>query len=462
MESDAGPDRNVDVIVVGSGIAGSMAALGAKEAGAAIVLLIEKKTLYGGTSRLSKGGFAATVISAKNNPQGAVDAWRDYMTAGAEVTGYPDYDKFLALAENSAEAVDYLRSLGLSIIGQVAGEGSTLMTKLESAVRAQNIEILFSCEANELITENGAVTGLKAVRNRKSFTVKAQNVILATGGFSKNPELVAGWAGNNPGLNYVVSMADSGSAGDGILMARQAGAALYDNTFTKAAGFQFSPALGGISAFAQPWNSPIAQAPLSTQILINREARRFMNEAAGGSYNNVSWYNYQGAYAMIKDGKGPYFIIYDSNNTTTVTLSLEAGAALNVDEAFKGETIDEIAALTGVPEEILADTVDGYNDFCTAGLDGDFGKTGPDLKKIEAGPFYAVKLYPNSYGSMGGVVTDSEGRVYNTAGEIIPHLYAVGEVSNRDYYNQTFVVGASLALYSAIGRTAGKAAALNP
>jgi fumarate reductase flavoprotein subunit len=454
------PDRIVDVVVVGSGIAGSMAALGAKEAGVAQVLLIEKRTIFGGTSKLSSGGFADAVISAQNDPQGSLNDWRAWMEG--ENTDYPDYDKFLFVAGQSAGVIDYLRGLGLTIIGQVSGGGSVLMTALEKKLAAQNIEVLLDCEARDITLDNGLVSGITAIYKHRSFNIKAKNVILATGGFSRNPALVAQWAGTNFGLNYVVSMADANSVGDGILMAQRIGAAVYSNTFTKIAGLQFSSALSGISAFTQPSSLSPAPAPLTTQILVNSEANRFMNEAAGGSFVNVSLYNSTAAYAMIKDGKGPYYILYDANNNlvgaTDITGALETAAIRENGEVFKSETLEGLAHALDIPSKALEDTVSRYNGFADSG-DADFGKNTSYIKRIETAPFYAIKVYPNSYGSMGGIVTDSSGRVLDQNGRVIPRLYAVGEVSNRDFYNESYVGGASLALYSAAGWIAGKTAA---
>jgi fumarate reductase flavoprotein subunit len=458
VEQD-GPDRTVDVVIVGSGIAGSMAALSAKEAGAGTVLLIEKRAIFGGTAKLSAGGFATTIVNAKNNPQESLSEWKSWMKEGD--SGYPDYDKFLSVAKQSGEAVDYLRSLGLIIIGQVAGGGNALMTKLEEEITARNIEVLLNCEAREITLDKGVVSGIAAIYKHRSFNIKAKNVILATGGFSRDPELVAQWAGINPGLNYVVSMADSGSAGDGILMARRIGAALYSNAFTKIAGLQFSATLHRISAFVQPAPLIPAPAPLSTRILVNNEAKRVMNEAIGGSFGNISSYNSTAAYIMIKNGKPPYYIIYDADNsfagTTDITGALEAGTALRNGEVLKAHTLNDLANAMNVSPDILKNTVARYNGFADS-EDEDFGKNSSYIKRIETPPFYAVKVYPNSYGSVGGIVTDSSGRVIDEDGNVVPHLYAAGEVSNRDFYNESYVGGASLALYSTTGRIAGKAA----
>jgi fumarate reductase flavoprotein subunit len=461
VEAVDGPDRSVDVLVVGSGIAGSMAALSAKEAGAANVLVIEKASFFGGTARLALGTFATAVVNAKNDPQTSLAEWRGYMAGAAEDTGYPDYNKWLAVAKESADTLDYLRSLGLNIMGQVYGGGRTLMSKLEETITSQKIEILFNCEAAGIILENGTVTGVQALYKRRPFRINAKSVVLATGGFSQNPELVSQWAGANPGLNYVVSMADTGSTGEGILMAQEAGAALHNNTFTKIAGLQFSSSIRVISAFSQSSLLAAAAAPLNTQILVNHNAERIMNEAIGGSFGNVSSFNSDAAYLMVKDAQPPYYIIYDSGNEANINAALNAAAALRNGEVFTADTIPALAGLMEVPPAALTETLRRYNEFVDKGSDETFGKGPAYLKKIEDAnaPYYAVKVYPNSYGSMGGVVTDSSGHVLDAKGRAIPRLYAAGEIANRDFFNQTYVGGASLALYSAAGWLAGKTAA---
>jgi succinate dehydrogenase/fumarate reductase flavoprotein subunit len=119
-----------------------------------------------------------------------------------------------------------------------------------------------------------------------------------------------------------------------------------------------------------------------------------------------------------------------------------------------------LAGAIGVSAEALEATVNKYNDFVENKNDADFNKPAAQLtKKIMQGPFYAVKLYPESHISMGGPVSDATGRVLNEEGLIIPHLYAVGELSNREFYNVNYVGAASLALYPTIGRIAGLDAA---
>ena len=94
-----------------------------------------------------------------------------------------------------------------------------------------------------------------------------------------------------------------------------------------------------------------------------------------------------------------------------------------------------------------------------AGEDAAFGKAAAFLKPIDKAPFYAVKVYPTTFGSAGGVTTTEEGRVTRQDGTVIEGLYAAGEMSNRYFYNENYILAASLGLYSTMGRRAGTAAA---
>jgi succinate dehydrogenase/fumarate reductase flavoprotein subunit len=125
----------------------------------------------------------------------------------------------------------------------------------------------------------------------------------------------------------------------------------------------------------------------------------------------------------------------EANSTAApvdLNAALDVAVNLGIGEAFKGNTL----------------VVDVQNDV-------DFNKPAAQLtKKITQGPFYAVKLYPESHISMGGPVSDATGRVLNEEGRIIPHLYAIGELSNREFYNVNYVGAASLAPYPAFGQIA--------
>ena len=100
-----------------------------------------------------------------------------------------------------------------------------------------------------------------------------------------------------------------------------------------------------------------------------------------------------------------------------------------------------------------------YQTMTENGEDEDFGKPAENLVSLQTAPFYAVKFYPTTFGSQGGVLTDEQGRVLNEEGNAIAGLYAAGEMSNRYFYNENYVLAASLGLYATTGRDAGTAAA---
>jgi fumarate reductase flavoprotein subunit len=275
-------------------------------------------------------------------------------------------------------------------------------------------------------------------------------------------------------------------------MALDVGAKLYNNTFTDAAGQMFDEHFaaavaestvagvsnGDFSVFMLGSIFGNAALPVNTQMLVDNTGKRFMLEPTVAGFE----FAMTNCRILVRRNKGPYYFIYDSTprsvtiaggtnaGTYDIPASLEVGAALtgaNAGQVVKGATLAELAAAMGLSGQAAADfvaEVATYNGFIDAGSDTDFGKTGVALDtagKLVTGPFYAVKLYPYTWGSMGGVVTDATGRVLNNSNAPIPHLYAVGETSNRDFYNQVYSGGASLALYSTVSYLAGKDAASN-
>jgi fumarate reductase flavoprotein subunit len=477
-----------DVLVVGSGVSGSLAALGAKEAGADKVLLIEKMSYYGGTSRLAGGGFSQ--YEAKENAQEFLTEWRWHSIVGRAATAYgaianypvPDYDKLYSVAANIHETVDYLASLGIpfSIDRRLAprldyaaaiGSGAALMAKLEKIVKNQGIEVLMETKVTSLITdtENGAVTGVNVTNSKGSSEIKAKNVILATGGFSQNADLVSRWAEEYPGLKDVIPGTDASAQGEGILMALDAGAVLYKtadgkiSTFTDISGLTFATTVAAKTGSAALRGYP----NLSYQIIVDKNGARFVNEAlsergstanpnppavldtpANVAYNDV-------IHALVVRNQAPYYVIFDSNNTGNLNTVLDQVATVT-GEGYKADTLAALATAIGANGDTLAVTVNAYNGGNDAAA---IKKPAERVKALTTGPYYAVKIYPQTLGSMGGVVTDFYARVLDANGEIIPHLYAVGETSNRDFYGQSYVGGGSLGLYSTMGRRAGQTAA---
>jgi fumarate reductase flavoprotein subunit len=460
------------------------------------VILIDRNPVAGGSLWRAAGGISAAAYGAKDDPSASLTSWKNSSEFTNESspyyglnTGYPNYAKVLQVAVHTKELLDEVYPRwGITLSGSKGGytdgtnntsSGAAGAAKFDAAVQAaQHIEFIGECIAKELIVIDGVVSGVRAEKDGKAFTIKAKNTILATGGFSRNADLLRDYV--DPTLvpniremaSYNRSVADAGAVGDGIAMAEAVGAAIYGKAVIHLQGLKYADELSRVGsvlnlAFSHEAYSIGPQLQVREQIMVNKEGVRFTNEQGTVSYNSSPLNGRE----LYKNAKPPYYIIFDSNNpahteanstATPVDLNaaLDAAAALNIGEAFKGATLPLLAEAIGVPAGTLEATVNRYNGFVDTQNDADFNKPANLLtKKITQGPFYAVKLYPESHISMGGPVSDATGRVLNEEGLIIPHLYAIGELSNREFYNVNYVGAASLALYPTIGRIAGLDAA---
>ena len=450
-EAEAVENKETQVLVVGTGIAGLMAAHTAKDAGADVIL-IDKMAITGGTTRIS-GGYIISVGS-DFTAEGAINTTEDMLAYWKSIadqcrdTGYPDYDRVASIFNGNNENIHYLKSAGVPLGDQAFAGGYALMHSdgngvgmvdaLEASAREKGIEIILECKAEELITEGEAVVGVRATKGGQSFEIRAKSVVLATGGYSQNPELVARFA---PELLGTIPTASVSNTGDGILMAEAVGAAVFENGWFSICPMQVS-------------NEYLMQggAALTTnaQLGVNSKGERYAAEMDQA-------FSYELTYKTILDGVDPHYFIYDSANAD-LTAVLEAGIALG--EVVKGDTVEALAEQAGIDAAALKATFDAYNEMAAKGEDTQYGKAANYMIPLTAAPYYMVKIYPASWGSMGGVKTDIDtAAVLRADGTAIPGLYAAGEMSNRVFYNEVYYGAASLTVYSNMGRRAGIAAA---
>lgn len=452
-------EQTADVVVVGAGIAGLSAALAAKEAGAEVIV-IDKMPMAGGTT-LVAGGILVSVGSelfAENrlesdNLEDMLAYWKNRQAKSGVESGYPDYDRLASVLSDTGETVDWLVANDVAFDSQpyaassaypmalANGGGAGLISMLVASVEARGVKVILNCKGTALVTdENGAVVGVKAETETENITFHADSVILATGGISQNEELVAKYSPKLTRAGLVPTSAVS-HTGDGFLMALEVGAGTFDVFATPLFNITVDPALVGGGALS-----------IYSQLGVNANGDRFANEAAAAGWDVMD----HTASDMIQDGNAPFWYIYDSANADVAAL-LEAGAADGV--VAKGETIEELALNMHVYTANLKKSYDAYSAAVAAGEDAEFGKPAMFLTPIAQAPFYAVKVYPTTFGSAGGVTTTEEGRVTRQDGTVIPGLYAAGEMSNRYFYNENYILAASLGLYSTMGRRAGTAAA---
>lgn len=452
--------RTADIVVVGAGISGLTAAIAAAQEDMDVIL-IEKFSAAGGTTSLA-GGYFICVDSELYDDSGfddSLDTFREYwgerMGYSRQNSGYPDMERWNYVVSQTGAVVDWLSDLGVTWqkepftafgpypVAYNPKGGSGLVDELVSIADGLGVELILNCTGKELIVgENGAVTGVIAETPASVINFNAPAVILATGGISQNDELVRQYSAKvaNAGT---ISLAAASSTGDGLLMAIDAGADVFDEFFTSIYATTVDPEFAAIAANASSLTT-------RNQLGVNANGERFASE--------VPFYVDALGSDMIQDGNPPFWYIYDSSNADTAAI-LEQGAEAGV--AAKGETIEELAASMGVSAAALRSSYNRYEELVAAGVDEDFNKPSANLVSLRTAPYYAVKFYPTTFGSQGGVLTDFEGRVLNKDGDAIPGLYAAGEMSNRYYYNENYVLAASLGIYAVCGRLAGIAAAVD-
>lgn len=452
-------EQTADVVVVGAGIAGLSAALAAKEAGADVII-IDKMAAVGGTTLLA-GGILVSVGSelfAENRLESdsleAIMAyWKDRQTKSGLESGYPDWTRLEGVLAETGKTVDWLVANDVQFdavpyaassaypMALANGGGAGLIAMLQASVESRGVKLITECKATELVTnEAGAVVGVKAETADEVITFKADSIILATGGISQNEELVAKYSPKLHRAGLVPTSAVS-HTGEGFLMALEVGAGTFDVFATPLFNTTFDPALSDSTGLA-----------IVAQLGVNANGDRFGNEAAAAGWDTMD----HTASDMIQDGNAPFWYIYDAADEA-ITAVLEAGVAEGV--IAKGETIADLAREMHVYTANLEKAYADYSAAVAAGEDAAFGKDAAFLKPIDKAPFYAVKVYPTTFGSAGGVTTTEDGRVTRQDGTVIEGLYAAGEMSNRYFYNENYILAASLGLYSTMGRRAGEAAA---
>lgn len=464
-----------DVVVVGSGMAGLSASIAARDAGASVIL-IEKQVIIGGSAALASGGFAVTgthqekEAGVEDTVEDALDRWMNWenvWNARRENTPnlFPEEDKVRLVVERTAENIDWMESLGvkfktllpytnnmtrlLADYPDLGTGGSGVVKVLKESAEAKGVTIMTETPGTELIIEDGKVVGIRSDSKGKVTEIRAKSVILTTGGFASNPDMLAEYV---PEFAGAMSLAAVGNTGDGIKMAIAAGAALYEDPWV----ISNSPSVN--DAYVSK-NKDAKSLPYVKTAMVNAKGERFINEA--------SWYSaFSNSMALIE---GQEYSLYDSSDEERVQI-LEDGVSCG--EVVKAETLVELAEALGMDASVLEETVNTFNDVVAGKIADPFilassaqgigvgqGASENDLLSISVGPFYAVKMSPTIMGTMGGVKTDEKGHVLNESGEVIPGLYAAGEMSNRCFYEYTYLGAGSLSSYSIMGRIAGENAA---
>ena len=441
------PQEEIDVLVGGGGGSGLAAAIAAQEGGASVTVLEASEMCMGSTGYSGGGiGGAGTYLQKEYGIEDSVDNWLAlWKERNGEDGQYPDYDRVKTLIEEGNRTIQWLHDytsyqyrkpegFGVDPVERlhfpVEGGGAALMSHL-SAFAQDKMTILFSHRGVKLILEDGRVAGVVAETPEGEKEFRAKKVILATGGFARNQELLDRFI---PDSNFKadVSVAYPYSNGDGILMAEEAGAALYENPWVN--GLKAASKVADLGAYTWDYS----------KIYVDKTGKRFVDE-----------FCHYAIFTNLVEERGVVFLLADSSDEKLVQ-AMEAN--LSGGEVFKGETIEELAENMGIDPVVLAETVKVYNEGCAKGED-EFGKPAALLAPLQTGPFYAASYYAQTMGTFGGVKTDDTYRVLKEDGSLIENLYAVGECSNRFAYNNVYMSGSAVMLALTTGRIAGADAA---
>lgn len=445
-------DTEADVVIAGAGGAGMTAAITAAQNGKKVIIL-EKAAVSGGNSSYATGGMNAadTHYQAEQGIEDSAELYyEDTMKGGHDLN---DPDLVHTLAENSSAAIDWLDSIGapLSNIGLAGGAsamrqhrpvndegkilsvGAYLVEHLTSTCNDLGVEIIYNAKVDEVLVEDGKAVGLHATgADGNSITVKADNVVIATGGFGSNPDLIVKY---RPDLKGYVSTNAPTITGDAIAFLEAIGADFVDleqiqihPTVVQADGSLISESLRGDGA-----------------ILINKEGKRFCNEILTRDVVSGHIIEQPDSYAWLLADEAMKV------ESTVIEKYISKGFMIQCD------TVADLAKLMEVDEATLQETLDTWTASCEAEKDEEFGREGFDalLTDMSHAPYYAVKIAPGIHHCMGGVKINTEAEVIGTDGNVIPGLYAAGEVTGG-VHGGNRLGGNAVADFVVFGRIAGE------
>ena len=416
-------NEQFDIVIVGAGGAGLAAAVEAHEQGADNILVLEKMSFAGGSTTMAFGGFNCTnsrFMDEQGKEETPVMLVDKIVKNGA---GFADVDMAGIIAMETPKVIEWLDGFG-SEWGKIRYAdlhcptdgtipGVELVRVLKEQAEKNGIEIRYNSPAVDLIAdESGRVSGVQVKDANGEYTIDAQAVILATGGFESNPEMIAKY--DNPGLAHIHLAPSQGNMGDGIVMAEKLGAELRNMDL-----IQLSCA---VAPFSIQMQLPIKNNGV---VFINKEGKRFTNEYSEASSDRRITED------ILKQTDAECFGVYNETIYQTFMAIEEKDffdeyrmtGIDNSGTVIKADTLEELAEKLGVDQETFLATMNGLK---TDNIGNEEVVKLADTYK--SGPYYAVTLTPGVMDTLGGVLADTTGRVINKEGKPIKGLYAAGEV----------------------------------
>ena len=451
---------NYDVVVIGAGGAGFSAAIEAKNAGANVVLL-EKMPAVGGNSLIS----GAEMNAARNWVQpklGILDDSADRHSADTFKGGYKKGDMKVinVMTANALDAAKWCRDyLGVRFeddnlfffgghsrkraLIPVGHTGTEFIAKFQAKADELGIPVITDMKAEELIKDKtGRVVGVKATSHGATYTFNAKGgVVLATGGFGANKAMVKKY---NPKIDERFKTTDApGTTGEALYMAKRAGAQLVNMGY-----IQTYPICDPISGVIEL----IADSRFDGAIMLNQEGKRFVEELERRDVLSEAILKQTGNYCWVlwNDNIGKISNTVKEHPTEYEAFTKQGIMATCPD-------LKCIADFTKMPLKQLESTVKRVSSMAGKGNDKDFHHRG-GLMDMSEGQYYVIKAVPSTHHTMGGVRINEKAQALTAKGQVIPGLWAAGEVTGVTHGTNR-LGGNAYTDIIVFGRIAGEAAA---
>lgn len=476
--SDKAPGKTMstDVVVVGSGATGLSAAIQASQLGCKVIML-EKNPTLGGTTNMAEGIAGLNDEYAKSQGIPTYDLVEVLNKAEHYHHWNANPELLMRFYENSADTISWLMNLGIKFnlvqgMGYKThhtyeGMGKQFVQTLADNAEKLGVQILTSTPGKELIMKDGKIAGIKATaKDGSTLTINAPVVILATGGYSTNPEMIKKYANVDP--KQVVYAGLPGSTnGDGINMALAVGAS--DKKLTGVIQY-FGAFLSG-----DQYGTDVYKAMTQPMFRVNQDGKRFiseeMNQLDPCMYGNAQKQQKAVYQIMTKADLdrfttqgAPCSLPYYQANTPLPDLQnqIEKITKMNKGNIFVANSIDELAEMIKVDKATLKATIERYNGFSKTGKDLEFGKSAPFLIPLGDGPYYAFKLDVGYFCTNDGLEITPQAQVLDKNGKVIPGLYAGGNDTGGwcgDTYDIALIPGTTQGWAVNSGRFAAEDAA---